>query len=468
MALSSISISPGMRSSVLTLQALSENIQKTQQRLANGKRVNSALDDPTNFFAAASHLQRANDINTRKDDITEGIQVIKASESGITAITSLLYTMKAIGNQGLTATNSKERNDYAATYTAVRNQINTLAADSGYRGTNLLGAENLTMNFSQTTGDSTLVIEGFDSSADGLGVGNKFTSGTGRIVAQETRYAYMSGSPPSFISGGSFRAVFDIGDVSQTTIGDAPNLLSFSNSAPTNAPDKTGAFPDVPPTSISSKNVNNGTLTVTGTTDKDATVTYTVLVSTPIVPTPLIAPFTQLIPTATPVTTIATVTWGGPNYLERTFPTGTDPANVLEVQIDGVKQQPGNYLLTDNGIEFISASTPTVGQVVTFVRTDSWDSIDAVNASLKQVDGALDILRTKSKALSSTLSVASTRLDFNRQVIDILNQGADNLTLADMDMESANMLMLQTRQNLGTTSLKLGSYSQQDIMKLFI
>ena len=452
MAVNSVSISPGMRNSILTLQKLSENIQKTQQRLATGKRVNSALDDPTNFFAAASHLQRASDINTRKDGITEGIQVIKASENGITAITTLLYTMKAIANQGLTATDSNERNEYAVTYTAVRDQINTLAADSGYRGTNLLSAENMTLNFSQTTGDSTLVIKGFDSSADGLGVGSKFTSGSIGIVAQRTASTSMLWS---LHTGDPFTSVFSLGDVSQTTIDDTMQL-SFSNSAPANATDAGQAF-NVQGT-FSSADINNGTLTVTGMAGVEGKVTYNVNVSN--TQTPVIVPVD--------VTTIAKVTWGGSNYLERTFPTWTTPVNVLEVQVDGVNQPPGNYQLTDNGIEFPSGSAPTAGQVVTFVRTASWDSIGAVRASLKQIDGALDILRTMSKVLSSTLSVASTRLDFNRQVINILDQGADNLTLADMDMESANVLMLQIRQNLGITSLKLGSQSQQDIMKVFI
>ena len=457
MGIDPISISSGMRNSISALQTLSENIQKTQQRLASGKRVNSALDNPTNYFAAVNHLHRANDISSRKDGIAEGIQTIKGSENGITAITAVLYTMKAVATQGVAAADATERNNYAETYTTLRNQINTLAADSGYRGTNLLGKENLTMDFSEATGDSTLVIQGFDSSADGLGVGNKLTSGSGGIVASQSSSTAMSADP--------FTAVFAIGDVSQTTIDDTL-AISFSNSAPQGANDAGQAF-NIGGTYTTAV-ISNGTLTVNGTAGVAGSVTYHIDQLIPIIPRPAFAPFTQLSSVQQPPTTTSiNISWGRPNYLERTFPTWTNPVNVLEVQVDGVKQQ-GNYSLTNDGIVFQTGSEPTAGQVVTFVKTDTWDTSESAAASLKQIDGALDILRSKSKSLSSTLSVATARLDFNSQMIDILNQGSDNLTLADMDMESANMLMLQTRQNLGITSLSMGAESQQAVMKLFI
>jgi len=438
MGVDPISISSGMRNSISVLQALSENIQKTQQRLASGKRVNSALDNPTNYFASVSHLHRANDINSRKDGIAEGIQTIKASENGITSITTMLYTMKAVANQALTATDSKERNDYAETYFNIKNQINTLAADSLYRGTNLLGKDNLTLDFSPTTGDSTMIIKGFDSSADGLGIGNKLTSGTGRVVTRQTA------SVP-FDSSDTY--IFYLGDVSQSTITDTMTF-SFSNSA------NGGANPsNIGQVSVKSAVITDGVLTVTTGQAVNATELN-------------INPFPK---PATSVATYASVSWGDPNstYLERTFPTWSYPENVVEVQVAGVKQQ-GNYKLDNNGIVFNTSSEPAVGQVVTFIKKETWDSSGAVKASLNQIDGAMDILRSKSKALSSTLSVASARLDFNSQMIDLLNQGADNLTLADMNMESANMLMLQTRQNLAITSLSLGSQSHQAVMKLFV
>ena len=77
------------------------------------------------------------------------------------------------------------------------------------------------------------------------------------------------------------------------------------------------------------------------------------------------------------------------------------------------------------------------------------------------------MLRAQASALSSNLSVVTTRLDFTQNMINTLNTGADNLTLADMNEESANMLMLQTRQALGTSSLGMASDAAQAILRLF-
>jgi flagellin-like hook-associated protein FlgL len=65
------------------------------------------------------------------------------------------------------------------------------------------------------------------------------------------------------------------------------------------------------------------------------------------------------------------------------------------------------------------------------------------------------------------LSVVSSRQDFTNSMINTLQTGADNLTLADSNEEGANMLMLQTRQNLGITSLSMASQAAQAVLRLF-
>ncbi|HBA71696.1 MAG TPA: flagellin, partial [Geobacter sp.] len=86
---------------------------------------------------------------------------------------------------------------------------------------------------------------------------------------------------------------------------------------------------------------------------------------------------------------------------------------------------------------------------------------------LSYMDTALTTLRSKSSVLASNLSVITTRQDFTDNVINTLQQGADGLTLADMNNEGANMLMLQTRQSLGTTALSLSSQAAQSVLRLF-
>ena len=76
-------------------------------------------------------------------------------------------------------------------------------------------------------------------------------------------------------------------------------------------------------------------------------------------------------------------------------------------------------------------------------------------------------LRTESKTLSNNLSIITAREDFTSQMINTLGDGAAKLTEADMNEEGANMLMLQTRQALGTTSLSLASQAAQNVLRLF-
>ena len=69
--------------------------------------------------------------------------------------------------------------------------------------------------------------------------------------------------------------------------------------------------------------------------------------------------------------------------------------------------------------------------------------------------------------MSNNLAIVNTRLDFTTNMINTLQKGADNLTLADMNEEGANLLMLQTRQALGTTALSLASQAAQSVLRLF-
>ncbi len=83
------------------------------------------------------------------------------------------------------------------------------------------------------------------------------------------------------------------------------------------------------------------------------------------------------------------------------------------------------------------------------------------------IDTAIGTLRAEAKSLASNLSVVTTRQNFTDKMIATLKIGGDNLTLADMNEEGANMLMLQTRQALGIQSLSMASQSAQQVLSLF-
>ena len=96
-----------------------------------------------------------------------------------------------------------------------------------------------------------------------------------------------------------------------------------------------------------------------------------------------------------------------------------------------------------------------------------WAAANDIQTSLDDVTAALSTLRSQSKAFGSSLSIVQTRQDFTKSIINTLTTGADNLTLADSNEEGANLLALQTRQQLSTTALSLAVQSDRNVLRLF-
>jgi flagellin-like hook-associated protein FlgL len=138
-----IALTAGVRSNLLLLQRTSSQLEATQLRLATGSKINSALDGPAAFFAAKGLTQRAGDLEALKDGIGQAISTIKAGDTGITGIESLVeqargLTTQALGSLGNDANSVRLRNSLAQQFNNVLRQIDKLAQDSGYQGKNLL------------------------------------------------------------------------------------------------------------------------------------------------------------------------------------------------------------------------------------------------------------------------------------------------------------------------------------------
>jgi flagellin len=164
-----ITLTSAMRSNLFSLQQTSKAMDLTQSRLSTGKKVQTALDDPIKFFAAESHQQRANDLAFRKDDMGEAIQTIKAANNGIEAILDVIAAAKATAQSALSmSVGSAERTNLRDQYMALMDQIDFLAADSGYKGVNFLDDDNLIVKFDED-GTSQITLSGFDATyATGL------------------------------------------------------------------------------------------------------------------------------------------------------------------------------------------------------------------------------------------------------------------------------------------------------------
>ena len=276
MAIGDISLTASMRSILVSLQENSNLMNRTQERLSTGKKVNSALDNPANYFAAKGHTDRANILDGRKDAMGEAIQTIKAADKGIKAITSLIETARGIVSQARSSLgNATAMGALDDQLNEIYNQIDRIVADSGYKGVNLLlDTTSLVVRYNED-GTSSTTLDGFDAS----------TAEAGLDLADQT--------------------------------------------------------------------------------------------------------------------------WND-----------------------------------------------------TTTNTDLDDVETALNA-------ALTTLRTNAAGLASSLNIIQTRVSFTTDMVNTLTEGANKLTAADINEEGANMLMLQTRQQLGTTALSLASQAAQGVLRLF-
>src|ERR1700731_3433554 len=98
-----IVLSASVRQNLLSLQSTAALLATTQNDLATGNKVNTALDNPTNFFTAQGLNNRASDIGNLLDSIGNGVQVLQAANTGLTSLESLVASAKSVANQVLQA-----------------------------------------------------------------------------------------------------------------------------------------------------------------------------------------------------------------------------------------------------------------------------------------------------------------------------------------------------------------------------
>ena len=165
-----IVLTAGVRSNLLQLQQTSSLITATQTKLATGKRVNTALDNPINYFTAQGLTNRAGDLANLLDSMSTGVNTIQAANNGITAITKLVQSAQALASQAQQTSDVTVRAGLATQFDAIRAQIDQLTQDAGFNGINLLSSStsaNLTVTLNES-GSSSVTINAVDFSSTGL------------------------------------------------------------------------------------------------------------------------------------------------------------------------------------------------------------------------------------------------------------------------------------------------------------
>jgi len=121
-----------------------------------------------------------------------------------------------------------------------------------------------------------------------------------------------------------------------------------------------------------------------------------------------------------------------------------------------------SHKLTISGVR-LDAS----GLTLATVTAANWTDSATIESGIAQVDAGLKTLRAEASSFGSNNSVLQIRLEFTQNLVKTLEDGAAKLVRADTNEESANLLALQTRQQLGITALSLANQSEQSILKLF-
>ena len=154
MAINDISLTTGMRSNLLSLQGTVDLLNRTQNRLATGKKVNTAIDNPVSFFASQALTSRASKIDSLKDSMGQAVQTITAADKGIKAITAMIEQAKGIAQAALSADQSSGATTVSLTLSSVaKNEtviidgVTLTATDNGTPGSNefyMGGTDNMT------------------------------------------------------------------------------------------------------------------------------------------------------------------------------------------------------------------------------------------------------------------------------------------------------------------------------------
>jgi flagellin len=380
-----VTLSAGVRANLLSLQNTALMMGKVQERLSTGKKVNSAVDNPVNFFTAASLQARAGDLSTLLDGVSNAIQTVAAADKGISAITKLIESAKSTARQGLTAEEADV--SYAANI-----QSGVLADDAAVAAVN---AGDLTIQVGSGTVHTITFGAAVDDQAEltaalaaldlGTGVAISF-NGTEEIEIDST-------SAETITIGGTAGTLTDLGLTAGTT-----------------------------------------TPAATVNTASDARTTLQNTYNN------LLTQITQLAGDAS---------FNGVNLLD---------GDSLTVDFN----EDGSSSLSIAGVTFSAA-----GLGLTAVSGDGFQIDSNIDAVITALDAATTTLRTQASAFGSNLSVVQARQDFTKNLINVLQVGADNLTLADTNEEGANLLALQTRQSLSTTALSMAAQADQNVLRLF-
>ena len=496
--MSNITLTAGVRQNLLSLQQTADLMSQTQNRLATGKKVNSALDNPLNFFTSSSLSARASDLSNLLDSMSNGIQTIQAANNGLTAMTSLVQQLQATvsqargdstaaaitpgsytttGGNTSTETNNKLTLDLGGgvnvsvdTYTHTNATVSTVTGTGGVFSADLSaaafsindgnGADAITFQAGSVTEAAKIADINTSLQAAGSTVSAEDHNGQIRLVNSTGKTITVTADAASAADTGiATGTVSTDGSVEVNQVKTIDQLVSEINgssvlSGQVKASNVSGQLKLENLTNTDFTLTGASATAITGATANTTTLAGGVGAALSSVRQSLLTQFNSLL---TQLDQAATDSgYNGINLLNGDslkLDFNADGSSSITVQ---AKDSNGNAFTVNS--TNLGLSTGTSAQFA------SNSQLDTLSTSLSD---ALTTLRTQASSLGSQLSVVQTRQDFTKNMINTLQTGSDNLVLADTNGESANLLSLQTRQQLSITALSLSSQANQAVLRLF-
>ena len=166
-----VNLSPQISANLLALERTTEAIKLSQRRLSTGLRVPTAAADTAAFFQAQALTARSSQLLIVKDSIGSAVSTVETAIAGISSIQDIVEQLRGLAFSAQSDADTTNRSRAAVQFNDLRTQIDNLANDSSFAGTNLIktGASNLSVTFSED-GSSTLTISGVASDASGLSI----------------------------------------------------------------------------------------------------------------------------------------------------------------------------------------------------------------------------------------------------------------------------------------------------------
>jgi flagellin-like hook-associated protein FlgL len=496
----------------------------TQHRLATGKKVNSALDNPVNFFTSSGLTARAGDLSALLDAMENGIKTMEAADNGITSIKSTIESMKStllqarqdksfksttysIGLTAPAATDVLALSGGAVTGTVNVDLTNTQAvrtSNSNYANMDFSSAANTydgVLNFTiavnggtahtvqvavtsdtnltvsvdggpvtnQTIADSDIVtgadmVGALNAAFTANNVGVTVAGATGSALTFTSQTAFSNSAANVVVTTGAVTApavaasfytngaLTKIGVVAQTV-----DQVVAGINANTNLTDKVTASNDSGRLRISNLSTIDLTLvgaTAAGVVNGDLGGANTTTIGGNVVRRNLVKQYNDLRDQLNKLADDAS--FNGINLLRG----DKLRINFNELGTSSIVVQAQDEFGTPRPI-----NTATLG--IDLLLNPDVDADASIDGFLDDLTAGLNTLRSQASSFGSNLSLVEIRTEFTKQMINTLQVGADNLVLADTNEEGANMLALQTRQQLSTTALSLASQADQAVLRLF-